>query len=172
MNIILLQQRQPAIKMTRRKAFTPLEVILVSRASYLQYRFLTGFTFIEVMVALAIVSISLLVLLKLHLMSIKMLDKADLTCQAVFLAEEKLAETLANGFPKEGTDSGELEKNGVLFNWRTEVAADWVGGLDLPQLHKAKIAGLHRVLVNVGCKQSLGGGTVQMSTYVADRKLP
>jgi type II secretion system protein I len=146
MTMILIRQRQSAIKVTSGKAFT----------------------FIEVMVALAIVSISLLALLKLHLMSIKMLEKADATCQAVFLAEEKLAETLAQGFPKEGTASGELEKNGVLFSWRTEVAANSVGGLDLPQLHKTKITGLKKILVGVSCKQSLGGGAVQMLTYVAD----
>ena len=45
-----------------------------------------AFTFVEVIVALAIVSISLLTLLRLHIISISMVDKAEITSQAVFLA--------------------------------------------------------------------------------------
>ncbi len=125
---------------------------------------LRAFTFIEVMVALAVVSISLLVLLRLHLMSIRMAEKADMTYRAVFLAEEKLAEILGRGFPQEGASSGEVERNGIIFNWRTEVAADSDEGLDLQQLHKEKIFGLRKISVDISCNQ----GHVQLSTYVTD----
>ncbi|MCJ7778194.1 MAG: hypothetical protein MUP16_07770 [Sedimentisphaerales bacterium] len=93
-----------------------------------------------------------------------MVEKADVTCQAVFLAEEKLAEILGRGFPQEGASSGEVEKNGVVFNWRTEVAADSAEGLDLQQLHKETIFGLRKILVDISCNQ----GHVQLSTYVTD----
>ena len=126
-----------------------------------------AFTFVEVIVALAIVSISLLALLRLHIISITMVDKAQTTSQAVFLADEKIAETLAAGYPEEGTNSGTVEKNGLTLNWRTEVT-----NLQLPQLDEVEITGLRKVLVDVNWRQGVGRRQLQMSTYVADRKLP
>jgi len=125
-----------------------------------------AFTFVEVIVALAIVSISLLALLRLHIISISMVDKAQITSQAVFLANEKIAETLATGYPKEGTNSGTVEKNALCLDWKTEVT-----DLKLSQLEKAGIAGLRKISVVVNWKQGLGKKHLQMSTFVADREL-
>lgn len=126
-----------------------------------------GFTFVEVMVALAIVSISLLTLLRLHLISIRMVDSAQVTSQAVFLAEQKIAETLADGYPKETSNCGTVEQNGALFSWRIEVT-----DLNRPLLDEADITGLRKIWVDVSYKQGIGRKHLQMSTYVADRKLP
>ena len=126
-----------------------------------------AFTFVEVVIALAIVSISLLTLLRLHIISISMVDKAQVTTQAVLLANEKIAETVAAGYPKEGTDSGTTEKNGLTLNWQTEVR-----DLRLGQLDKVNITGLRKILVDITWKQGVGRKQLQTSTYVADRKLP
>ena len=126
-----------------------------------------AFTLVEVIVALVIVSISLLGLIRLHLISISMADGAEITSQAVLLAEEKIAETLAQGYPKEGTNSGTVEKNAYNLHWQTEVA-----GLQSPQLAEADITGLRKICVEVGWKQGSGSKSLQMSTYVADRRLP
>ncbi|NQT02965.1 MAG: prepilin-type N-terminal cleavage/methylation domain-containing protein [Planctomycetes bacterium] len=126
-----------------------------------------AFTFIEVIVSLSIVSISLLGLIRLHLISISMAEAAEVTSQAVLLAEEKIAETLALGYPKEGTKSGTVEKNALCLRWRTEVA-----DLQSPQLTEADITGLRRICVEVDWKQGAGSKSLQMSTYVADRRLP
>ena len=124
-----------------------------------------AFTFVEVIVALTIVSISLLALLKLHIISISMAEAAEITSRAVFLANEKIAETLAVGYPKEGADSGTVEENGVTLNWQTEVT-----DLHLSQLDEADITGLRRIFVDVNWKRSVGRKRLQMVTYVADRK--
>ena len=126
-----------------------------------------AFTFVEVVVALAIVSISLLALLRLHIISISMVDKAQITSQAVLLANEKIAETVAAGYPKEGTNSGTMEQNGLTLNWKTEVT-----NLRLPQLDKVHITGLRKILVDITWKQGVSRKQLQTSTYVADRKLP
>ena len=126
-----------------------------------------AFTFVEVVVALSIVSISLLTLLRLHIISISMVDKAQITTQAVLLANEKIAETVAAGYPKEGTSSGTTEQNGLTLNWQTEVK-----DLRLPQLDKEQIAGLRKILVDITWKQGRSRKQLQTSTYVADRKLP
>jgi type II secretion system protein I len=125
-----------------------------------------AFTFIEVIVALTIVSISLLALFRLHLISIRMTETAEISSQAVFLASEKMAEKLALDYPKEETDSGTVEKNGLPLYWQTEIT-----DLQLPQLDEVNITGLRKILVDVGWKQGTGYKHLQMSTYVADRKL-
>jgi len=125
-----------------------------------------AFTFVEVIVALAIVSISLLALLRLHIISISIVDAAEIASQAIFLANEKIAETLAAGYPKEGTNSGTVQKNSLCFDWQSEVT-----DLHLPQLDQADISGLRKISVDVNWKQGVRQKHLQMSTYVADRKL-
>ena len=127
----------------------------------------SAFTFIEVLVALVIVSISLLALIRLHIISISMTDTAEITSQAVFLANEKIAETLALGYPEEGTNSGTVQKKALCLHWRTEVT-----DLQPPQLGELDIAGLRRIFVDVSWKQGIRRKHLQMSTYVADRNLP
>jgi prepilin-type N-terminal cleavage/methylation domain-containing protein len=124
-----------------------------------------AFTFIEVIVALTIVSISLLALFRLHLISIRMTETAEITSQAVFLAAEKMAEKLASE-QKEDFDSGIVEKNGLPLYWQTEITE-----LRSPQLDEANITALRKVLVDVTWKQGTGHKRLQMSTYVADRNL-
>jgi prepilin-type N-terminal cleavage/methylation domain-containing protein len=125
-----------------------------------------GFTFVEVVIALAIVSISLLALIKLHLVSIRLTETARITSKAIFLADQKIAETLALGYPKEGANCGTVEENTLCLHWQTEVTP-----LQLPQLAQAGIAGLREISVDVSWEQGAGQKHIRMSTYVADRKL-
>ncbi|MHC4644461.1 MAG: type II secretion system protein [Planctomycetota bacterium] len=125
-----------------------------------------AFTFVEVIIALTIVSISLLVLLKLHLLSITMAEAEETTSRAVLLADEKIAEMLALGYPRVQTKSGTVERNSKTFRWRTEVT-------DLNPLEPAgaNIDGLRRIAVDVSWEHGIDRKHLQMSTYVADRKL-
>jgi len=138
-----------------------------NRQAEMKTRKWQAFTFVEVIVALAIVSISLLGLIRLHLISIRMAEAAEVTSQALLLAEEKIAETLALGYPKEGTKSGTVKNNALCLRWRTEVT-----DLQSSRLAEAKITGLRKICVDVGWKQGAGYKNLQMSTYVADRRLP
>jgi len=125
-----------------------------------------AFTFIEVIIALTIVSISMLALLRLHLISIRMIETAEITSQAIFLADEKIAETLAAGYPKVESNCGTVERNGLTLNWQTQVI-----DVGLPQLSRVDITGLRSVLVDVSCKQGTGNKHLQMSTYVAEKEI-
>ena len=162
-----MKNKRATIRGTRRSAFTPLETIPPSRIARFRCGFLTAFTFIEVLIALVIVSISLLALIRLHLISIRMTEAAEITSQAVLLANEKISETLALGYPEEGTDSGSVEKNALCLNWRTEVT-----NIEPYHLGELDIAGLRRILVDISWEQGIRRKHLQMSTYVADRKLP
>ena len=127
----------------------------------------SAFTFIEVLIALVIVSISLLALIRLHLISINMTDAAQIKSQAVLLANEKIAETLALGYPEEGTKSGTVEMNALGLHWQTEVT-----DIKPHQLNELDIVGLRRIFVDISWEQGIKLKRIQMSTYVADRKLP
>jgi len=161
------ENKNATTEVINKSAFTPLETIPPSRVARFRCGFLTGFTFIEVLIALVIVSISLLALIRLHLISIRMIETAEITSQAVLLANEKIAETLALGYPEEGTNSGSVENNALCFNWRTEVT-----NIEPYHLGELDIAGLRRVLVDVSWEQGIRPKHIQMSTYIADRKLP
>ena len=126
-----------------------------------------AFTFIEVLVALAVVSISLLPLLRLNIISINMFYKAQIRSQAVFLANAKIAESLVNGYPRQGTKSGTVENNGLKFTWQTEVKPT---RLDLSE--EKTVSGLREIAVDINWKQGIKHNHLRMSTCVADRKLP
>ncbi len=126
-----------------------------------------AFTFVEVIVALAIASISLLTLLKLNLLSIGLVDRAQITTQAVLLANEKIAETLAAGYSEPGRESGTVERNGTKLTWHARVE-----DVQLPQLEESHITGQRRVVVDVNWKRGAPGKRVRMSTCVADGRLP
>ncbi|MBP7051850.1 MAG: type II secretion system protein [Phycisphaerae bacterium] len=127
-----------------------------------------AFTLIETVAALAIVSIALLGLLQLHLVSIRVADKSQMTTQAVFLAQAKMAEVLASGYPSLGTHSGVEESDGVQFGWRTEVT-------DAPasqrQLLGVRLDRLRRVSVEVTCGDGPRERQIQLTTCVAENKI-
>ena len=126
----------------------------------------TAFTFFEVLAALVIVSISLLGLLRLHLGSIKMVDTAQAASQAVFLAREKLAEAAALGYPEIGVSTGLADNDTLEMRWRTEVSE-----CELPELVEAGVVGLREISVDIAWREGIGRKNLQMSTFVAERKL-
>jgi len=127
-----------------------------------------AFTLIETVAALAIVSIGLLGLLQLHLISLRTADKAQATAQAVFLAQEKMAEILSAGFPSVGTRSGTVQTDGIHFTWRTEVTSAPLAQQGLPG---SRLNGLRQVSVDVACGEGPRERQVRLTTYVAERKI-
>jgi prepilin-type N-terminal cleavage/methylation domain-containing protein len=125
-----------------------------------------AFTFVEVMIALAVVSISLVALLGLHLRSLAMAQAAQMTSQAVLLADAKVAEVLACGYPGLGGSSGADERNNIAYDWQARVS-----NVESLRLGDILIAGLREVSVDVRWKQGPGRRHVRMATYVADRKM-
>jgi general secretion pathway protein I len=126
-----------------------------------------AFTLIEVLAALAIVSIALLGLLQLHLVSLRMADTAQTTALAVLLAQEKIAEATACGPAAVGAASGTTEIDGSRFTWRTEVS-------NVDSLASYGLAGnrLRQLRVDVVWRDGARPGSVQMTTYLADSKIP
>lgn len=125
-----------------------------------------AFTFIEVLIALAIAAIAVLGLLRLHLINIATADAAQAMAQAVFVAQEKIAEVSAPGYPPQGTESGSVQRNGLNFTWQTEitnVGAQDMGGLVLKDLR--------RIRTLVTWQEGTNPKKLQMTTYRANSRI-
>ncbi|GIX49733.1 MAG: hypothetical protein KatS3mg131_3944 [Candidatus Tectimicrobiota bacterium] len=81
-----------------------------------------GFTLLEVLVALAIVAIALVIVLRLHLLSLDATLRAQDLTTAVLLAQGKLASLGA--FPEPGEEDGQFEEPQLArYRWHTQVTA-------------------------------------------------
>jgi prepilin-type N-terminal cleavage/methylation domain-containing protein len=133
-------------------------ILIVDRAT-------KAFTLIEVLAALAIASIGLLGLLRLNLVGLATARAAAAQTAAVFLAQEKNAEAAAVGFPPLGSHSGSVEREGISFDWTTNVTEARVqltGGRPLP--------GLRQIQTTISWPQGTGRKDVQMTTYAAESR--
>ena len=86
------------------------------------WRTVFGFTLLEVMIALAIMSIVLVSVYRMHSQSLTMNAAARFYTLAPMLAQQKMAElaTLSNGgFP---ADSGDFGENYPGYSWRASLA--------------------------------------------------
>lgn len=127
----------------------------------------SAFTLAEVLVALAIVAIALVALLRLHVISIVMSGRADRLTQATLLANAKMAETLAAGYPEEGIRSGmAAESNSdMAFHWQVIVA-----DARPEEVENVGITGIRGVRVQVTWKDGQREESVQTATYVVDKR--
>jgi type II secretion system protein I len=125
-----------------------------------------AFTFIEALIALTIASVGLLGLLRLHLVSMATADVAAAMTQAVFVAEAQMAEASAPGFPKPGTTSGAIERNGQQFTWKTEVQ-----DVARPIGNDLVLKGLREVSTTVTWQHGSDRKAVKMTTLVADGRI-
>jgi type II secretion system protein I len=121
---------------------------------------------VEVIAALAIVSIALLGLLQLHLMSVGITDTARTTALAVLVAQEEAAEAASGGWPAVGARSGATEMDGTQFNWRTEVT-----NFDMLTSCGLGRSDLRQLCVNVTWRDGAGPRTVQLTTCLADHRI-
>lgn len=82
-----------------------------------------AFSLIEVLVALAIVSIALLALLRLHVVNIRVSERTERMSLALLLAKQKMAEIRAEELPELGNRNGSVADDGsaMVYDWETFV---------------------------------------------------
>jgi len=127
----------------------------------------TAFTLLEVIVALSIMAIALVALLRLHVVSITMADRAARLSRAALLADAKMAEVLSQDYPEIGSQSGstQQEERDVVFHW--QVTIDEVKPAALEDVG---LTGLRSVCAQVTWQEGLREGRVQVATYVSDKR--
>ena len=112
-----------------------------------------GFTLLEVMVAMAILATALMVVFSHQATSMNLGNEARVLIKATLLAQEKMAELLAQGQLDMGTDTGEVEDGTPALKWKTSV-------------EDSEQEGLMRVTVLVTWKARSKERDLEIATYV------
>jgi hypothetical protein len=122
----------------------------------------SGFTFLEVLIALCVVVITLVPLIQLHVTSIRLVHSGSRMARATLLANAKLAEIVATDAVDIGESSGHIEEErGLVFQWRSTVRQ-----ADLAELEGTAISGIRRVHVDVSWQDGRRDSMVSADTFV------
>ena len=122
----------------------------------------SGFTLLEVLVAVSIVGIALVVLLRLHLLSLDATLAAQDLSTAVLLAQGRMATFLAQS-PQAGEDEGQFEGPELeRFSWTTSVTQFDLGPEDLDGS-----VGVRHVTVSVHWREGNRSRSYSLETYEA-----
>ena len=114
----------------------------------------TGFTLLEVMIALAILSLVAVAFLRAQSSSVHLVDESVQISLAALLAKEKMAELESNGFPEPGRTSGEGGEDFPSYHWEQVVSPT-----DIGNLRKAVV----RILWTEGIRER----NLELTTYFA-----
>jgi general secretion pathway protein I len=113
-----------------------------------------GFTLLEVMVALAVLSVALVVLFSQQATSLSRGNEARIITKATLLAQERMAGLLAEKRLSIGDEEGEVKESIPPFKWRQSV-------------EESSIEGMKRLTVIVLWRQGERERDVRFVTYVA-----
>ena len=123
-----------------------------------------GFTLLEVLVAVAIVGMALVVLLRLHLLSLDATLAAQDLTTAVLLAEGKMATFMAQT-PREGEDQGQFDGPDLeRFSWTTSVT-DYDIDLGDQNNGRDESIGIRQVTVSVHWRDGNRNRSYSLETY-------
>ncbi len=117
----------------------------------------SGFTLLEVMIALAILALVGVAFLRAQASSVHLVDESGQISIATLLAREKMAELESMGFPELGKTSGTNE-DPTFPRYRWEAV---VSSTDIPALRKALV----RILWTEGTSQR----TLELVAYFAQK---
>lgn len=120
-----------------------------------------GFTLIEIVVTLAILSLALPTLLRSFTEAAKGQALAENRTTALYLLKFRMAEIEAEGYPDIGEEEGEFGEDS-RFRWRS----------DVQDVDSEEIEGLRLVTVTVTWQERGRERLISTSTYLADRQIP
>ncbi|MCP4744933.1 MAG: prepilin-type N-terminal cleavage/methylation domain-containing protein [Desulfobacteraceae bacterium] len=98
-----------------------------------------GFTLLEVMVALAVLTISLTSIYKMHSQTLMMSEKARFYNLAPVLAESKLSEIQRQGIDESTDNSGDFGQNYPYYTWTVKMEQVTSELLEMQQHHLMRI---------------------------------
>jgi general secretion pathway protein I len=93
-----------------------------------------GFTLLEVMIAIAILSLVAVAFLRAQASSIRLVDESVQISKATLLAKERMAELESRGFPEPGSNSGTFGDAFPLYRWEQTISTT-----DIPDIRKAVV---------------------------------
>ena len=117
----------------------------------------SGFTLLEVMIALAILALVGVAFLRAQASSVHLVDESGQISIATLLAREKMAELESMGFPEPGKTSGMFEDQTFpQYRWEQVISST-----DIPALRKALV----KVLWIEGTRER----TLELVAYFAQK---
>ena len=120
-----------------------------------------GFTLIEIVVALAILSLALPTLLRSFTEAAKGQALAENRTTALYLLKFQMAAIEAEGYPDIGEEDGEFGEE-ARFRWHS----------DVQDVESEEIEGLRLVTVTITWQERGEERLISASTYLADRQIP
>ena len=124
----------------------------------------SGFTLLEVLVAVAVVGMALVMLLRLHLLSLDATLAAQDLTTAVLLAEGKMATFMAQP-PRQGEDQGRFDGPDLeRFSWTTSVI-DYDLDLGGQNGGEEESIGIRHVTVSVHWREGNRDRSYSLETY-------
>lgn len=94
----------------------------------------SGFTLLEVMIALGILALVGVAFLRAQSGGIRLLDESVQISLATLLGREKMAELESRGFPEPGRNSGDGGETFPAYRWEQIVSST-----EIPSLRKAQV---------------------------------
>ncbi len=89
----------------------------------------SGFTLLEVVISLALIAVSFVVLLQLHISSLEMERVAKEITSATFLAQQKTEELKLEGAEHSGIQQRQIDPKYPDFRWDSSATGTQVAGL-------------------------------------------
>ena len=120
-----------------------------------------GFTLIEILVTLTVLSIALPVLMYSFRNAAHGQALSESQATAVYLLKFRMAEIELGGYPDIGEDEGEFGENS-RFRWHSSVQ----------DVTSDEIENLRRVSVTIMWQEQGKEKSISMNTYMADREKP
>lgn len=99
----------------------------------------SGFTLLEVMIAVGILAIGLVILLEAHVMNMRLAGHCGLRTRAVLLAEKKMAELESRKVSPAGERKGCFEGADSGFTWKELITPVVVGNQVLTGISRAEV---------------------------------
>ena len=123
----------------------------------------SGFTLIEVLIALTITVIGLVPLLHLLTTSILVTDSAWNLSQATLIGNARLAEVISQNDLEIGTERGSIESKDkeIVFDWQSKVTEAFI-----EELKDTNLADLLKVTVTVTWYEGQSPKQISLTTYV------
>ena len=115
-----------------------------------------GFTLFEVLVALAVIGISLVLILESFSLSAKISNESKNISLATLLANDKMVEIETEGFPETGEEEGIFEPPYSGFKW-------------IKSIEDLEIEGMRKAVVAVYWKEEGQNEGVTLVAFIAER---
>jgi general secretion pathway protein I len=116
----------------------------------------SGFTLLEVMIALAILAVVGVAFLRTQAGSVRLVDESTQISMATLLARERMAELESMAFPEGGKKSGGGDETFPQFRWEQIISP-------------AEIPGLQKALVRVLWKDGTKERSLELMAYLTRR---